>query len=69
MPFRHHRSDQFFSLGQEELPAPEIQRRQLARFDETANVFARIVLEHPTRTGFIATSGGFLRPHCLGSGV
>ena len=33
-------SDQFFSSGQEELPAPEIQRRQLVRFGETTNVIA-----------------------------
>jgi hypothetical protein len=40
MPFRHPRSDQFFSSGQEEVEALEIQRRQLVRFGETPNGIA-----------------------------
>ena len=33
-------SEQFLALGQKELPAPEIQRRQLVRFGEATNIIA-----------------------------
>ena len=53
MLFCRSRAGQFFSSGQEELQAPEIQRRQLVRFDETANVIAGVL---PTERCYEALS-------------
>jgi hypothetical protein len=60
------RSDQLFALGQKQLPAPEIQRRPLVRFDKTADVFASLLpIRRLDPTPQLPNAPVPVRPHLL----